>query len=252
MDFLTLEKHLDGILSAPEFADYGPNGIQVEAVGKPEIRKMAFAVSSSLDVIQKAASQEADALLVHHGLFWKNVQPLRGSLALKISTLMTSGIHLYAYHLPLDAHPELGNNAPVLRRMGAENPERLADIGFMGELPAEISVESYCRLVDSVYGNNAIHIIPEEIKSGNRGIQKVGIVSGAGYSYFEKAIAAGCHAFISGESTEWVYAMAREAGVIFSAVGHNKSEEIGVTNLMEFVRSQWGLETFFIGEKNPF
>ncbi len=252
MDFLTLEKHLDGLLSAPEFADYGPNGIQVEAVGKPDIRKMAFAVSSSLDVIRIAASQGADALLVHHGLFWKNVLPLRGSLVLKISALMSSGIHLYAYHLPLDAHPELGNNAPALRRMGVSNPERLADIGFMGELPAEISAESHLRLVDSVYGNNAIHIIPEEMKSGNAGIRKVGIVSGAGYSYFEKAIAAGCHAFISGESTEWVYAMAREAGVVFSAVGHNRSEEVGVKNLMEFARTQWGLETFFVGEDNPF
>lgn len=246
---LILESSLNALLNVESFSDYAPNGLQIE--GKSEISKVAFAVSATMNIIQKAEQEKCDALFVHHGLFWNKVQPLRGALGRKAAKFFTTGMNLFAYHLPLDAHDILGNNAGFLKDFGSEQIQPFGDIGFSGSLPSPLSINEYTEKLDAFFAKRGLHIYSAE-KKENLIIQKIAIVSGAGQSYLEKAALDEMDAFISGEASEQSYSTALENNIVFSAVGHNKSEETGVKKMKEYFESKLNLETIFFAEENPF
>ena len=248
---------LDNKMQTELFQDFVPNGLQIEGIS--HIKRMAFATSATTNVIQKAVTWKADALFVHHGFFWRN-EPLviTGAKKKKIQLLIENNINLIAYHLPLDALAYYGNNYPVLVSLGCKNIERFEDIGYIGTLLKPILVESFFQQVDSIYNtrNSSIHINPAKICNVN----KICVVSGNGVSYFPKLVEYNANisskekvqAFISGEGTEWVYEMAYDNQMVYSAVGHNISEEIGPNNIKLLLEEEFSLQTIFIKEKNPF
>lgn len=248
MNIVELESILSEQLKPENFHDYCPNGLQIE--GKPELKKIAFAVSSTKKVIEKAIQENCDALFVHHGLFWKDAQPLRGALGKKVSLIIQNKMNLFAYHLPLDAHPLYGNNAGFLIDMGIDNPQPFEDIGFYGILPSSLNIKEYKNKIDTYFSREGIHIIPETI--ANKKIKNIGIISGAGQSSLKKAALMGCDAFISGESSEQSYSISLENNIVFSVMGHNKTEETGVKKISNFLKENHSLETIFIAENNPF
>ena len=245
-----LLQSLDDLLQPALFKDYGPNGLQVE--GKKEVRKLVSGVTASLALIEAAIDVHADAVLVHHGLFWRGQDArVTGWMKQRLARLLASDINLFAYHLPLDAHPSLGNNAQLALRLGVEildGPHgRFGEqsLGFMGTVDG-VRASVLADHVASVLGRQ-VTLVAEP----DRPIERVALCSGGAQSYFESAIAAGADVFITGEISEPQAHYARESGVAYIACGHHASERYGAAAVGAHVAKQLGIDHVFVDVPNP-
>ena len=250
MNNLELERLLNEKLSTDRINDYAPNGLQVE--GKSEIKKIITGVTASQALIDYAVAQQADALLVHHGYFWKSENPcIRGMKGKRIKTLLVNDINLYGYHLPLDVHPELGNNAKLAQLLGISDLQPLENsstsIPVWGMLKDPVTAEEFAHRIEQVLHRKPL-ICTE---NGPHLIRKVGICTGGGQSYIDLAAAQGCDAFITGEVSEQTIHSAREQGIHFFAAGHHATERYGIKALGEWLATEYGLDVEFKDIDNP-
>ncbi len=240
---------LDQLLAPALLQDFCPNGLQVE--GREEVRAIAFAVSATAAVIEKAASLGADALVVHHGIFWGNSpQPLVGSLGRRAALLLEKGISLLAYHLPLDLHPEVGNNWGAAKEMGWSELEPFGTagktkIGVKGV--AALSVEQFRKQLESYYRHPATHVPGKTAM-----IERVALISGGAYKNIEEAAKEGVDAFVTGSFDEPVWSLAQELNVHFFALGHYATERPGSRLLQARLGKELQLKTVWVEEDNPF
>ena len=246
---LELEAYLAELLRVGQFSDYCPNGLQVEG-GRP-IRRLAVGVTANLALLEAAAEVEADAVLVHHGLFWnKDPRALTGWRARRVASLLRDDRSLFAYHLPLDAHDTLGNNAGMLRAMAMEpTGPLLADglpLGLVARLDAPMTAQEVVERVEAVTGRE-----PLVFGDPDQRVETVGMLSGGGAGYFETARRAGVDLFITGEPAEASQAMTEEIGGLFVAAGHHATERFGVELLGKHLVSTFGLELMVIDIDNP-
>ena len=247
MERAELQRYLDNLLEVGRFRDYCPNGLQVE--GRAEIRRVVCGVTASQALLDAAVAREADAVLVHHGYFWRGEDGVITGLRRKrLGTLLSRDINLFAYHLPLDAHPELGNNAQLARLMGWMPEGRFGeqDIGWTGRLPHAIGGDLLARQVAARLGRE-----PLLLGDPARTVERIAWCTGGAQGYFESAIAAGADAFITGEISEPQAHLAREMGVSFIAAGHHATERYGAPAVAAHVAAQCGLDHQFIEIDNP-
>lgn len=242
-----LEKYLGLMLEAERYRDYCPNGLQVE--GRGEVGRLVSGVTASLDFLKAAVEEGADAVLVHHGYFWKNEDArIVGVKRARLEWLLRHNISLLAYHLPLDAHPRFGNNAQLAMKLGA------AVEGWFGEQ----NIAAYGCLLEPVglaawaeKTGASLERPPLVIGDANKPIRRVAWCSGGGQGYFEEAIRLGVDAFLTGEISEQNVHLSRETGVAFIAAGHHATERYGVRALGEHLAEQFGIEHRYIEIANP-
>jgi dinuclear metal center YbgI/SA1388 family protein len=241
---------LDVLLQPERFRDYGPNGLQVE--GAAQVRKIVSGVTASRALIEAAIAAQADTIFVHHGLFWRGQDGrVTGWLKQRLALLLAHNINLIAYHLPLDAHPELGNNAQLGLKLGLRAQGRFGeqDLGFMGERENRPGLENADDLAAHVEKTLKRPVVL--VAEARRAVKKIAWCTGGAQGYFEAAIAAGADAFITGEISEPQAHYARESGVAFIACGHHASERYGAPAVASHVASQLGLAHEFIDIDNP-
>lgn len=242
---------LDQELAPERFKDYGPNGLQVE--GKPAVAHVVSGVTASRALIEAAIAQQADAILVHHGLFWRGQSAcVSGWIKHRLALLLRHDINLLAYHLPLDAHPELGNNAQLGLKLGCQPLDEGGwgrfgeqDLGFIGRPPID-QAAALAAHVQAVLGRPVTLL-----DTAQRPLRRIAWCSGGAQGYFEAAIAAGVDAFITGEISEPQAHLARECGVAYLACGHHASERYGVAALGDWLARQTGVRHTFIDVDNP-
>ena len=242
-----IESHLAALLAVDRFKDYGPNGLQVE--GRAEVGRVVSGVTASLALIEAAIQAQADAILVHHGLFWRGQDGrITGWLRQRLAPLLSHGISLFAYHLPLDAHADLGNNAQLGLQLGLRAEARFGeqDLGFIG---AAAGVPDAPALAERV--RHALGRSPLLLPGDGRPLRRVAWCSGGAQGYFEAAIAAGADAFLTGEISEPQAHIARETGVAFLACGHHATERYGAPALGAYLATRFGLQHRFIEIDNP-
>lgn len=249
-DRATLGQAFDALLQPERFRDYGPNGLQVE--GRPQVRKLVSGVTASLALIEAAVAAEADAIFVHHGLFWRGQDGrVTGWMKQRLALLLAHDINLYAYHLPLDAHPELGNNAQLGLRLGLRSTGRFGEqeLGWIGEVasgPGFDTAEALGAHVGTVLGRPVT-----VVAGGTRPLRRLAWCTGGAQGYFEGAITAGVDAYLTGEISEPQAHLARETGTAFLACGHHATERYGAPAVAAHVAEQLGLEHQFIDIPNP-
>jgi dinuclear metal center YbgI/SA1388 family protein len=242
--------HLDELLEIDAFSDYGPNGLQVP--GADEVSLVVTGVSAQRELFERAVADGAELVLCHHGLFWDfHPRAIGAAMKERLKLLFDADVSLAAYHLPLDAHPELGNNALICELLGLERGERLAEykgrpIGFVGRSAEGIPFAELRRRCAEVFGQE-----PFVWDSGPDMVHSVGVVSGGAQGSFHEAIAHGVDAFLTGETAEHVMAEAREAGVHFIAGGHYATETFGIRRLGELVAEKFGVSHRFVDIPNP-
>jgi len=245
-----LVTHLDTLLDAGSYQDYCPNGLQVE--GRGEVRRLITGVSASAALIDAAIERGADALLVHHGWFWKGEAPsVVGIKRRRLARLLGAEMSLIAYHLPLDGHPQLGNNARLGELLGATVEGRFGagpggGIAMHGTLPEAQSPQVLAARLAAGLGREPLHIAGD-----GRAIRRLAWCSGAAQGYLEAAASLGVDAYISGEISEPTVHIARETGVHYFAAGHHATERAGVRALGEQLSEQFGLEVEFVDIDNP-
>ncbi len=242
-----LLRYLDATLETARFRDYCPNGLQVE--GRAEVRRIVAGVTASQALLEAAIARSADAILVHHGWFWKGEDGrITGLRRRRIGTLLTHDINLFAYHLPLDAHPGLGNNAQLAQRLGwiAEGRFGEQDIAWHGSVAAPTTAGALAASLAAALGRP-----PQLIGDLNRPVCRIGWCSGGAQGYFEQAIALGLDAYVSGEISEQTVHLARESGVAYLAAGHHATERYGVQAVAEHLAGRFGLQCEFIDIDNP-
>jgi len=246
----TLLCELDAVLQPERFKDVAPNGLQVE--GRPQIHRVVSGVSASVALIEAAIAANADALFVHHGLFWRGQDArVGGWLRQRLGLLLQHNINLYAYHLPLDAHPEWGNNAQLGQVLGLLvdgrfGEQQLGWLGRSGSAPVT-NVAQFAQHVEHILGRKVTLIDA----TGPRSLARIAWCSGGAQSYFEAAIAAGADVFLTGEISEQHVHFAREAGVSFIACGHHASERYGAPACMGALASRLGFAHEFIEIPSP-
>jgi dinuclear metal center YbgI/SA1388 family protein len=242
-----LEHFLETTLESGRFADYSPNGLQVE--GRSRIERVTTGVTASLALVEEAVRRGADALIVHHGYFWKGESAcLTGYRRQRIATLLRHEINLFAYHLPLDAHPELGNNARwgaimgwrALGRFGAQ------DLGWHGEIPKACALAELARQMEARLSRKPLLIGDPE-----RLVRRVAWCSGGAQGYLEEAAKLGVDVYLSGEISEQTLHIAQETGVAYLACGHHATERFGIKALSEHITHTLGLPCEFIDLENP-
>jgi dinuclear metal center YbgI/SA1388 family protein len=240
----------DQLLTPERFKDYGPNGLQVE--GRFQVKKMVSGVTASLALIEAAVAAHADAIFVHHGLFWRGQDGrVTGWMKQRLALLLAHDINLLAYHLPLDAHPELGNNAQLGLQLGLTASTRFGeqDLGFLGgrlDAAAFADAAALSGHVQAVLGRQVTLVAGVA-----RPITRVAWCSGGAQNHFEAAIAAGADAYITGEISEPQAHLARESGVAYLACGHHASERYGAPATAAHVAQHLGLAHEFIDIDNP-
>lgn len=251
MNNLKLEAVLNKLLSPHLIKDYCPNGLQVE--GKSEVKKVITGVTACQALIDRAIEEKADAILVHHGYFWKGEPAeIRGMKFRRIKALIENGINLYAYHLPLDVHPELGNNAKlaelleieVLGGMEEGNPQ---SVSVYGQFEQPLTGEELASRLSIALHREPLHIgdnAPAEIKT-------IGWCTGGGQDFIELAAHKGLDAFISGEISERTVHTARELGIHYFSAGHHATERYGILSLGEWLADEHDLDVRFIDIDNP-
>lgn len=245
MELGQLVCYCDERLDARRFEDYCPNGLQVEAGG--QVERIVSGVTASQALIEAAVAARADLLLVHHGYFWKGeAAPLTGIKGRRVRRLMESGISLLAYHLPLDAHPELGNNAGLGRALGIDGESLSPDsLVWGGTLPAAVDSAVFAAKIDQVLGRAPLVLNPRPA------IERVAWCTGAAQGYIVEAAAAGFEAFVSGEVSEQTLHLAEELGVAYFAAGHHATERFGVAALGQELAQRFAIEHRFIDVPNP-
>jgi dinuclear metal center YbgI/SA1388 family protein len=242
-----VESCLQTLLQPQAFEDYGPNGLQVQ--GTPEVRRIASGVTASLAFIDAAIAVGCDTLIVHHGLFWRGQDGrLVGWLRERVARLLAHDINLFAYHLPLDAHPEFGNNAQLGRRLGLEADARFGrqGLGFIGPAGGYRSAAALAEAASERLGR-----APMLLPGDGRPLRRVAWCTGGAQGWFEEAIAAGADAYLTGEISEPQAHLARETGVAFIACGHHATERYGAPAVGAYVADRFGVEHRFIDIDNP-
>ena len=235
------------LLDISRFRDYCPNGLQVE--GRTEIKKLVSGVTASQDLLQKAAELGADAILVHHGYFWRNEAPqITGIKRKRIGLLVRNDMSLLAYHLPLDAHPELGNNAQLGTRLGFTIEGWFSDkrIAAYGNLAQPAGLPELAQNIETKLGRT-----PLVVGDPDKTVRRIAWCSGAAQEYFAEAIGLGIDAFLTGEISEHTVHLAREYGVAFISAGHHATERYGVQALGEHLEHRFGLQHHFVDVDNP-
>jgi dinuclear metal center YbgI/SA1388 family protein len=250
IDLNELVNYTNNLLEVHRFTDYCPNGLQVE--GRPRVERVVSGVTASLALVEAAAAAGADVLLVHHGWFWKGENVcVTGMKRRRLQTLLDAGISLVAYHLPLDAHPELGNNARLAGLLGLEVQGHFGNDGGMqlgcyGQLPRPLDAAAFCEYLEQTLGR-----APQYIAGSTSAIERIGWCTGAAQSYIEAAAELGLDAFVSGEISEQTVHVARETGIHYFAAGHHATERFGVCALGEHLAGQLGIGHQFIDIDNP-
>ncbi|NMG35276.1 Nif3-like dinuclear metal center hexameric protein [Azoarcus sp. TTM-91] len=250
MQLIELQTHLDELLEVPRLRDYCPNGLQVE--GRARVLRVLCGVTASQALVDEAVAQGYDAIFVHHGYFWRGEDGrITGIRKRRLAALLKHDISLFAYHLPLDLHPELGNNAQLGKLMGWHAESRFADqdLGWLGRPAVAAGEETAGQLARSIaarLGRDPLLVGPEA-----RPVRKVAWCTGGAQGYFEQAIAAGADVYISGELSEQTTHLAREAGVPYIAAGHHATERYGARAMAEYMKSTLGLEAVFCDIDNP-
>jgi len=242
-----LENYLNQLLDISRFHDYCPNGLQVE--GRNSIHTIISGVTASLDLLQAAVAARADAILVHHGYFWRGEDTrIVGMKSRRIALLMIHEINLFTYHLPLDIHPEYGNNALLGKELGLIETGRFGeqDIAVQGKLAQTMTLGALGEKISLTLLRK-----PMIIGDPDKVIQQIAWCTGAAQSYFEAAIQRGIDAFITGEISEQTVHAAREAGVAFIAAGHHATERYGVQALGDHIAQKFGIQHRFIDIGNP-
>ena len=244
---VALQRHLENLLQVTRFKDYCPNGLQVE--GRSEIRRIVCGVTACQALIDAAIATNADAILVHHGWFWKSEDgTVTGYRKSRMASLLAHDINLFAYHLPLDAHPELGNNVQLAARLGWQISGRFGEqeIGFNGMLPAPTETRRLSEHVAAVLGRP-----PLLIGDPNKIITRIAWCTGGAQSFFEAALATGADMFVSGEISEQTVHLARETGMNYLAAGHHATERYGVQAVGAHLAKEFGIEVEYIDIDNP-
>jgi dinuclear metal center YbgI/SA1388 family protein len=250
IDRRALVSYLDQLLDPERGRDYGPNGLQVE--GRETIGKIVTGVSACRELFTRARAAGADAVLVHHGIFWEGMpRVLTGLQFQRVAELIRGEMSLIAYHLPLDRHPELGNNALAARAFGLTGLEPFGEheglpIGFQGRFPEPVPAAALADRCRAVYEQEPLAFL-----SGPDPVRSLGIISGGAQREFYAAIDAGLDAYVTGEVSEWVMNVAREAGVHYLAAGHYATERLGIRALGEHLRDRFGIAAEFIDVPNP-
>lgn len=242
-----LHSYLNDFLAVDGFRDYCPNGLQVE--GAAVIDRMVTGVTASQALLDAAIAQGAQAVLVHHGYFWKGEEPrVIGVRKRRLATLLRHELSLFAYHLPLDAHPGLGNNAEFARLFGLQSEARCGeqDMVWTGRLEREESLGALAGRATEL-----LQRAPLVIGDSARLIRRLAWCSGGAQSYFETAIAAGVDLFVSGEISEQTVHLARESGVAYMAAGHHATERLGIRALGQHVAEHFGIDVVFVDIENP-
>lgn len=240
----------DALLQPERFKDYGPNGLQIE--GRREIRRLVSGVTASRALIEAAIAGKADAIFVHHGLFWRGMDGrITGWLKERIRLLLAHDINLFAYHLPLDAQPEWGNNAQLGQRLGLSGQAAFGEQN-LGWLASDASAcfanaATLAERVETALGRKATVVCAD----ASRSIARVAWCTGGAQGFFEAALAAGADAFITGEISEPQAHLARETGACFIAAGHHATERYGAPALAGHVAAEAGLEHSFVDIDNP-
>ena len=242
-----LIRYLDELLEPERFKDYCPNGLQVE--GRPEIRRIVAGVTASQALVDQAVARGADALLVHHGWFWRGEDGrVTGFRKKRLQTLLAHDINLIAYHLPLDGHAEFGNNAQLAQRLDWTVEGRFGeqDVGWYGRLNESRTLGEVAHRVSAELGREAL-VIGAQAQQ----VSRIAWCSGGAQSLFEAALSLGVQAFLSGEISEQHVHLARESGVAYLAVGHHASERYGIQALAAHLAGKFGLDCTFIDIDNP-
>jgi dinuclear metal center YbgI/SA1388 family protein len=246
----SLVEEANRFLNVASFNDYCPNGLQVE--GRPQVQKIVSGVTASQALLEAAVEAGADVLLVHHGYFWKGEDPcITGARQRRLKTLLRHEISLLAYHLPLDVHPQVGNNVQLARLLGIEvegdlEPGNPRTVGLVGVLDQAMTLSDFALHVQQVLGRQPL------VVEGPALVRRVGWCTGGGQGFIEQAVAAGVDVFLSGEASEQTFHSARENGIGFIAAGHHATERYGVQALGEHLARRFALEHVFIDCPNPF
>lgn len=245
-----LSTHVDDLLQCALFNDYAPNGLQIE--GRDQIKRICTAVTASEEVILKAVAMNADTLIVHHGYFWKGEDPvLTGIKRRRVAQLLLNDMNLFAYHLPLDCHLELGNNACLARLFNIDHVQqhqagKIDNLLWAGHLPKELSGNQLSHLLMEKLGRKPIHI-----EGNDRMIRTVAWCSGGAQDFLAEAHQLGVDAYLSGEISERTYYQAKELGIHYFACGHHATERYGIQALGNHISKRFGLEHFYIETNNP-
>ena len=244
----TLTRYLDELLKPEGFKDYCPNGLQVE--GRSEITRVVCGVTANQALLDLAVTERADAILVHHGWFWRGEgSAVTGIKRNRLKTLLVSDINLYAYHLPLDAHPALGNNAGLAKAAGWGQTGVFGEqsLGCLGEPGASATVASIAADLARAVGCEPFVLA----ETGDQPIRRIAWCTGGAQSYFEAAINAGADAFVTGEVSEPMVHLSRETGVAYFAAGHHATERFGVQALGADIASRFGVAVTFLEVDSP-
>jgi dinuclear metal center YbgI/SA1388 family protein len=248
MQLNELETYLNKLLNIDQFRDYCPNGLQVE--GRNEVCRVVSGVTASFDFLQAAISAGAEAVLVHHGYFWRNEEPcVVGMKRRRLRALLENDLSLLAYHLPLDAHAELGNNAQLGCQLGFVENGRFGEqnLCMQGIPPLQgMKLKELCQHIEAILLRK-----PLMIGDGTKTIRRIAWCTGAAQDYFDEAIRLGVDAFLTGEISERTVHMARESGVAFISAGHHATERYGVQALGEHISHKFGISHQFIDIGNP-
>jgi dinuclear metal center YbgI/SA1388 family protein len=242
-----IQRYLAQLLQVERFRDYCPNGLQVE--GCAEIRRIVTGVTASQMLLDAAVARDADAIIVHHGYFWRGEDGcVTGIRKTRLATLLQRDLSLFAYHLPLDAHADLGNNAQLARLMGWTVTGRFGDqdIGFLGETAGVDDADAISRRLRERLERPAMLV-----GQGRRPVRRLAWCTGAAQGMFEQAIAAGADLFVSGEISEQTVHLARESGVSYIAAGHHATERYGVQALGAHLAQHFGVDCDFVDVDNP-
>jgi len=247
MQLSALNHYLTELLQPERFSDYCPNGLQVE--GKAEVKKIVTGVTASLALLQRAQAVNADAILVHHGYFWKGEsQAVTGIKMRRLKWLLANELNLFAYHLPLDAHPGIGNNVMLGEVLGLEIAGWLGDGNMIAwaELPQAQSLQVLADAISAQLGRQ-VQLIGEQDKQ----VKTVAWCTGAAQGYIEQAISANIDVFISGEISEQTVHQVRESDTAYLAAGHHATERYGIQALGLHLAEKFNLEHEFIDIDNP-
>ncbi|MDB5866318.1 MAG: metal-binding protein [Betaproteobacteria bacterium] len=242
-----LDAYLDQYLDVAKFRDYCPNGLQVE--GKAAVMRIVTGVTASLALIERAIEARADAVLVHHGYFWRGEDPrIVGIKRSRIARLLEHDLNLYAFHLPLDAHVEVGNNVALARTLGlmVEGRSGENDLVFYGRTDTPLTLADLAARVEQ-----RLVRAPLVIGDTDRAIERVAWCTGAAQGYLEEAVRLGVDAYITGEASEQTVHLARESGVAFIGAGHHATERYGIQALGAHLAGRFGLEHVHIDDPNP-
>jgi len=232
-------------LDLDSYADYGPMGLQV--VGSPDVRKIACSVSASRELFERAAEAGAQMVLVHHGLFWdRDTRVIDSVMRERLKALFDHDLSLVAYHLALDAHPEVGNNALLARELGVKAEKRFTEWGYGGQLGESVPISEFANRVQERLGR-----MPLVFSYGPEHVERVAVLSGGAARHLADAAAEGYDCFVTGEADEPTKHAAKESGVHFVAGGHYATETLGVRALSAKLAQQFGLEWEFVDLPNP-